>query len=244
MTSMASKFNFIFDFIERLFKMKGLTWHESINSICSNTLHVPMLAHAIESILFRSTWIWEQNVSRLLASTKGGVFVDVGACLGRYEVLLGKKYKKIIAIEPERKNLEQAMLNTACAKLSNVRFVQCAVSDKNGYDDLYIGPTPNSHKLLETISDKNRRYFQRGTVRVRTSTLVALLGNLKADLIKVDAQGAEWLILEGAKPVLKNIGSWLVELHNTNRRAELENWFTTRGYSTKWVDFNHLYAWK
>ena len=63
----------------------------------------------------------------------------------------------------------------------------------------------------------------------------------------MDVEGAEWKVLAGAKNVMGKIKSWLIELHDTTRKNELENLMKTYGYKIKWLKIStrkeiHLYA--
>jgi len=71
-----------------------------------------------------------------------------------------------------------------------------------------------------------------------------LLKKELADLVKVDVEGAEWEVLNGAKNVMSKIRSWLIELHDTTRKNELKDLLKSSGYNVRWVDRNHIFAWR
>lgn len=198
-------------------------------------LHIPLLAHMIEILLFRSPYIGETEVSRFVVRTGGRLFVDVGAWHGRYEILLAKKYRRIIAIEPEPTNMKITIFNMKYSGISNVEFLQCAVSDHDGYMDLNLSLTARTAHYSGTPS-KNE------SINVKTLTLASILRDCIADLVKVDVEGAEWLVMKGAEPVIGNIESWIVELHDRERKQEMEEWFTSRSYSVRWLTENHILA--
>jgi hypothetical protein len=50
--------------------------------------------------------------------------------------------------------------------------------------------------------------------------------------------------LARALKVMNNIKSWLIELHDLTRRKELENSMKSYGYNVRWIDWNHIYAWR
>ena len=74
-----------------------------------------------------------------------------------------------------------------------------------------------------------------------------------ADLIKVDVEGAEILVLEGAKGVLSNVKQWIVEVHDIEnvlippseeRKLLFQSFFEENGYTTRWLDVRHIYAYR
>jgi len=59
-------------------------------------------------------------------------------------------------------------------------------------------------------------------------------------LVKVDVEGAEWLVLEGAKGMMNRIRSWLIELHDPIRKREIERRMAQHGYQHIWIDDHHI----
>lgn len=190
----------------------------------------------IESTLFLDPYRHETGVSQFLHRTKGKLFVDVGANLGRYEVLLGQNYERIIAIEPSPENMSFLKRNVANVKLKNVEFLQCAVSSQNGNATLFYGEHCGAHTLMG--ADLNAEGLQ-----VKTVTLDTLLKREdNVDLVKVDVEGAEWEVLEGSKEVLPKIRRWIVEVHHLEQKGRIAKWFEDKGYATTWLDIKHVYA--
>jgi len=172
----------------------------------------------------------EKPVSLFLKTIKGHVFVDVGANYGYYSRLLHGNFEKVYAFEPIPSIFKELKGNLE--KFDSVECVRKAVSNVDG--QLVELSYHNSHGFAETV------------------TLASFLPNTDIDLIKVDVEGGEWRVLEGAELILERIKSWVVELHNPSRKEELENWFVSRGYSVRWLDFafrgsqtaNHIHAWR
>jgi len=174
--------------------------------------------------------IHEKPVSSFLKSASGHVFVDIGANYGYYSILLRGNFEKIYAFEPIPSIFKE--LESNLEKFDNVECIRKAVSnvDEQLVELSYHG----GHGFAETV------------------TLASFFPNMEIDLIKVDVEGEEWKVLEGAEPILERIKSWVVELHDPSRKEELENWFVSRGYSVRWLDFafkgsrtaNHIYAWR
>lgn len=59
--------------------------------------------------VFTCSSVYEKNVTEEIKKLKEGVFIDVGANVGRYSIILGNKLKEkgvVIAIEPINRNIE------------------------------------------------------------------------------------------------------------------------------------------
>jgi len=75
-------------------------------------------------------------------------------------------------------------------------------------------------------------------------TFDSLLSEPKADLVKVDVEGAEFLVLEGMRESFarQRVTNILVELHNRDRKGELETILRSNFGNVFWVDHQHLFG--
>jgi FkbM family methyltransferase len=170
----------------------------------------------------------EKPVSLFLKSMKGRIFIDIGANYGYYPLLLRKNFNKIYAFEPIQPIFMELKGNLE--KFDHIKCIRKAVSNSDG--DVIKLAYHGSYGAAETV------------------TLASSFPNMEIDLVKVE--GEEWAVIDGAKPILQRIRSWVIELHDPKRKKELETWFVSHGYSTRWLDFayrgsktaNHLYAWR
>lgn len=195
----------------------------------------------------RSTYVGaEKQVVELVKGLYGDLFVDIGANFGRYSVMLSNNFKEVLSIEPEPKNMSQLKRNTR--NIPNVRTLQVAIGESDRFSRLFLSPThPGQHTTVPSGMDDRLFHstFPDGikhSTRVKTLTLAYVLRNKSADLIKVDVEGAEFKVLEGAKPLLNKIKAWIVEIHDSKRRKEIQQWFRKEGYKTTWLSHKHIYA--
>jgi len=176
---------------------------------------------------------WEPRVSTFLKGKTGELFVDIGASVGYYTVLLANNFKEVIAIEPEAESVSSLRQNTA--HLENVCVMQEAVSNEEGEITFYVSPTIGRHTMIpldEGVYVKTK---------VKTRTLESILGSKTASLVKVDTEGAELEILKSVPPEL--VESWLIEAHwGEQRKRELEESLTKKGYEIKWISPSHIFA--
>lgn len=191
----------------------------------------------------RDVFRHEPLVSSFLASKKGAVFVDVGANVGYYSFLLYDNFDRILAVEPHPDNVAIMTGITKERNFSKVKICPFAVGDKDRDEvRLYAGSHCGGHTLSAQRSSPASRNQQR-YIGVQMVTLNTLLKNYESvDLVKVDVEGAEWLVLKGAEDVLDRIRSWVVEVHGLKRKEEVEKWYNDRNYRHEWIDENHIYA--
>ena len=137
---------------------------------------------------------------------KGMTVIDVGAHHGFYTLLASKKVDsdgQVISFEPsprEREKLKHHLILNNC---SNVRVEDCALGKYNGETKFYIvnGRDSGCSSLQRPEINAQIR-----TIHVPIKTLDKYLQDWnikKVDFIKIDAEGAELEVLEGAKNTLK-----------------------------------------
>lgn len=136
---------------------------------------------------------------------KEGVFIDVGANLGKYTIMMARRFKDkglVIGIEPEHHTLELLRKNIKINKLKNVFVVGKACSSKNGKSTFYLEGTTYSGGTHSLKKDKHHV----GKTRIDVETLDSIVSRLKikrVDLIKIDVEGSEIDVLKGAQKILR-----------------------------------------
>ena len=196
-----------------------------------------LLVKETEARIQRNIFRHEPRVSSLIIKKKGSVFVDIGANVGYYSFLLHRNFETILAVEPHPDNVNILNAIKTENNYSKVKICPFAIGDKdaNGVK-LYLGPHCGGHSLSSSGNQEQH-------IETKMVTLKTLLENYeKIDLIKVDVEGAEWLVLEGAKNILNRIKSWIIELHDWKRKEELEKWLSSRNYRYEWIEKKHIYA--
>jgi FkbM family methyltransferase len=143
----------------------------------------------------------------------GDVFLDVGANIGWYSLILARTARariRILAFEPDPLNFALLSENVRLNGCDAVRPIPKAVADVEGTKTLYRYANKNlgRHSLLP-INDK-------GTVEVQTVTLDAFLAREGIDprrvaFMKVDVEGYEFPVLTGAGKLLETVPVVLCE---------------------------------
>ena len=144
--------------------------------------------------------IGEEEIRKYFVLTKG-VFLDIGANVGKYSIMLGnqlEKKGKVYAFEPEPSNLKSLNRNLNLNKLKNVHIIPLACFDKKGKINFYLNnKNTGGHSLIKK-SDKKI------SINANTLDSIVKVENIKnIKLIKIDVEGAELNVLKGAKEVLK-----------------------------------------
>lgn len=127
----------------------------------------------------------------------GSVVFDVGANVGFYtllaSILVGPR-GRVFAFEPVPCNLFYLKKHLELNRISNVAVIEAAVSDKRGVASLALGP-----------SGSMAHFSPQGSISSETCCLDELLdaGAVPAPQhIKIDVEGAEFLVLSGARSLL------------------------------------------
>lgn len=135
---------------------------------------------------------------------KGMTVVDIGANWGWYTLIAAKlvgEKGKVYAFEPEPCNYDLLVKNIEINGYDNIIPVQKAVSNKVGTVKLFLTQdNPGGH----TIYIYNHS-LQRNFVKVESITLDEFFRdrNDKIDVMKMDAEGAEFAILQGMREILE-----------------------------------------
>jgi FkbM family methyltransferase len=197
---------------------------------------------------------YEPAVKHRLQGFRGNLFVDIGANQGLYSVLLARNFRKVYAFEPNPTMIPILAERVAKSRRANVKVFEMALGDSVGNTTLYSDPHVGFGGSVDTIlpvfdykpnvipeGGPPHVYMGKTGVEVTVSTYDVVVRE-SADLVKIDVEGAEFLVLEGMKNSLEaqKVKVLMVELHNRYRREELESLLPM--YRHEWVDHDHLLA--
>ena len=196
--------------------------------------------------------IWEPEVMSAAKRVRGWTFVDIGANTGIYSLALSKNFSRIHAIEP---NPDPARTLREKAG-ANITIHELAMSNMDGETMLYLDRTQgrcsgSADTILERFNYRpashpeiSKSTWEHEGIMVKTARYDTMFPG-PVDLVKIDVEGAEFLVLEGMRKALKDgsVKNLVVELHDRERRHELEQLFAKHGYPTKWLGPDHLFAW-
>lgn len=146
-----------------------------------------------------------------LEKDKNSVFVDIGANIGQHSIFAAHFCSKVYAFEPITKIYNQFKLSIEINNISNITPVNCALGDKKEKTDIYSNEI-NMGASSIVIKDAGRQRLQ--TIEVETlDGLEEGLGIDRIDFVKIDVEGFEWSVLQGAKQIYeKYLPTTLIEL--------------------------------
>jgi len=190
----------------------------------------------------------EQEVKRHLAMEENETFLDVGANVGAYSLMIANEYKdkgvKVIAIEAHPENFKALCRNIECNKFENIILaINKVISDYKGSIDLYDRShdgTRVDSEMYSICSDQrigayNTLHPGGKSLRVECNTLDNILDTEKVDVIKMDVEGAEVLALKAAPKTLGRIRKIVVEIHGDNSE-EVERLLRTHGFNLEIIN--------
>jgi FkbM family methyltransferase len=145
------------------------------------------------------------------------LFVDVGANVGSYTVLAASVGAKSIAIEPVKNAFDKLMRNIHLNDISaNVNARQIGISSTGGTLKFTNG--------LDTVNHVVSEHEQNGSnvCEVETETLDNVVTGLNPLLIKIDVEGFEKEVVDGANQALskKSLLAVIMELNGSGQRYE------------------------
>jgi len=182
--------------------------------------------------VIRSQGSYEPEVSLFLMRVlrDGDFFVDIGAHVGYFSILAAKlvgKKGQVVSFEPEDNNFEHLQSNIALNDLSNITLFQRPVTEKTEMRTFYINSDGDGgHALWDPgLFPGNERSKAKPQPRnVETITLDAVLSDKVVKnfpkIIKIDTEGAEKNVLEGARVILQEgrVPFVICELHEFGLR--------------------------
>ena len=148
-----------------------------------------------------------QKVSVLSNSLKKGqIFFDIGANVGLYTILgsrLVGPEGKVVAFEPLVRNIFYLYKHVSLNRASNVLILPVSCSNTLELADFALGANPATGHLEGLTTAWGKKGHDDVTL-VSTVTLDAAARGLNTypDVIKIDVEGAELQVLEGAREVL------------------------------------------
>lgn len=180
------------------------------------------------------------------------VIWDVGAHIGYHTLgfsnaVLSVK-GKVVAFEPSpvnRKRIEENVLRNS--KLSkSITIMECALTNYDGqtefnvFNDVDAGQSSGGYisSALPPLGKNSYKKFKKIRITcARADTLVSNNSVLAPDLMKIDVEGGEYLLLQGAEKVLlAKRPVILMEVHNISMMYYVQQFLIKKNYTITIID--------
>jgi FkbM family methyltransferase len=163
--------------------------------------------------------IYEPGCTEVLrkCAKEGSLCVDVGANLGYFSIFMSRligERGQVIAFEPMPDTVKMLRENVQANDLRNVTVVAAAASDESGPVEFFSEPSQSMTKTASMLNDRFQGISQTTIVSsIRLDDYFAGAARLP-DFIKIDVEGAEEAVLNGARDTLARASPALVvEIH-------------------------------
>ena len=149
------------------------------------------------------------EMTRKLLDSNDVVF-EVGAHIGYLSLIFAAKARQVLAFEPGGNNLPYLGQNTETFR--NITIVEQALSDQEGEATFYLDPiTGQNNTLLKDYSrfssvrsmSEPQACYSETKVMVTTMDAYAKRAGLNPTFIKIDVEGCELQVLNGARETLR-----------------------------------------
>lgn len=176
---------------------------------------------------------YEAPLAELLPPN-GGVAVDAGAFIGRHTLAYAHAVGprgRVVAAEPLPENYRQLVHNVQLNGYAQVTCVPYALGCEDG--EVWL-----TYEAETSTASSHRRLPRRCHVpQQMLDHLLEQLGIGSIDLLKIDVEGAELEVLEGAQQILAASprARLVIEVHDppTPAGCPVERWLQTRGYTVQ-----------
>ena len=172
------------------------------------------------------------------------VVYDVGANIGLYVRFMVSEFHalRVVCFEPMTENRQLLEANIKAGGLQEqVQIVPTALADNDGEEDLQVDDMMSGSAVLNRVTAgepcEGRRHYGMPSLTERVAVgrldrLVRTQQLAPPDVIKVDIEGAEVLMLQGARETLKTSRpDLLIELHGVAVGQSVFRFLNELGYA-------------
>ena len=154
--------------------------------------------------------------------------MDVGAHVGTWALRATRGFQKVVAFEPDSKANKILRTNVKLNNLHNIIVIEAAISNTTG-------------EMPVANESQNGKKVNRVPVRTLDSF------KLEPSLVKIDTEGNELSVLQGARETLRQKPQLVIETHSPESVRRIRALLESYNYSIKEIRqqnrFNQIQSW-
>jgi len=132
------------------------------------------------------------------------IAIDIGANAGYYTIPLSRHFKEVYAFEPVPRIYKKLCKNIKINEITNVKTFQTAVGAVDEVLPYFIQSVVDGDQNINTglSSLTKRENFKTKEISINVNRLDSLFPTSKIEFIKVDVEGHEFQVFQGAKQII------------------------------------------
>ncbi|MGH3345165.1 MAG: FkbM family methyltransferase [Carbonactinosporaceae bacterium] len=175
------------------FQARGRLGFRTLTTVgTSGRMWAELHYNAASKVLYANPPDWNEMQAWRRILSPGDLFVDVGSNVGCYALWAGDLGAQVIAVEPHPPAVQRLRENIALNPY-DISVLECGLAAEPGRMHLTIDKESTNHLLMDTSADGQE---------IAVDTLDNVLGGRYAKGVKMDVEGAERLVLEGASKAM------------------------------------------
>jgi len=179
---------------------------------------------------------YEECYHKILSNvlTEDSIFIDVGAHLGTFTLRAARKCINglVLAFEPDPRVYPFLLRNIMLNNLKNVIALPIALHNRRGTSRFYVSKISGISTLMQYHHIMDVRNAEEVIVpTLPLDDVVEIVDISRVDIIKIDVEGAEHYVIEGAtKTIERHRPILLIEFHGKEQWKEVARTLATLGY--------------
>lgn len=147
---------------------------------------------------------FEPATVRLLDSLlrKDDCALDVGANIGCTALAMGQLSSKVVAFEPAPATFSFLKRNIDASGLRNIDVINSALGSTAGESEITYAASNRSGAFVSNLTSVERDHVRERIVVQRLDDLMPALGLPRVDFVKLDVEGFEQSVIDGAATVI------------------------------------------
>jgi FkbM family methyltransferase len=148
-------------------------------------------------------------------------FIDIGAAVGSVTFSVATNFSKCFCFEPEKRNYEEFKNKLENNGLKNIEIFNFALGKEKDEKEFFISPEGRLDNRFGIHSNENFKSYK---VKINVLDDILQFQNVHEKcLIKIDVQGFEFEVMQGAKKILQEdciiiseFWPWAMKLNGTD----------------------------